>query len=79
MLQIIEWRTKPGDLILDPYGGSGPVLLACETTGRICHTADIVPAYCDVILRRWSELANESPVRESDGALWYDLRHDDDR
>lgn len=65
MRRIIVWRTNPGDLVLDPYAGSGPVLLAAEITGRRCVAVEYVPRYCDVIARRWQQLTGQMPARES--------------
>ncbi|THD43466.1 MAG: site-specific DNA-methyltransferase [Bradyrhizobium sp.] len=45
--------TKRGDIVLDPFLGSGTTLMACERTGRRCYGMELDPLYCDVILRRW--------------------------
>jgi site-specific DNA-methyltransferase (adenine-specific) len=60
-------HTIPGDLLFEPFGGSGTTLMACERTGRKCYSLEIDPKYVDVILRRWSEMTGRIPVRESDG------------
>ncbi len=39
--------------ILDPFGGSGTTLIACEKTGRHARILKLEPKYCDVIVRRW--------------------------
>ena len=44
--------TKPGEAVLDPFGGSGSALIACEQSGRKCYTIELDPHYCDVILER---------------------------
>lgn len=43
-------------VVLDPFGGSGSTLIACEQTNRICHTIELDEKYCDVILKRDIEL-----------------------
>jgi len=53
--QILEDYSKEGDIILDPYLGSGTTLIACEKTGRICYGMEIEPDYCDLIIKRFSE------------------------
>jgi DNA modification methylase len=45
--------TRRGDIILDPFLGSGASLMACERTGRRCCGLELDPVYCDVIVRRW--------------------------
>ncbi len=42
-------------IVLDPFGGSGSTLIACEQTDRICHTIELDEKYCDVIVKRYIE------------------------
>ena len=49
-------------IVLDPFGGSGTTLIACEQTGRSCRMLEIDPHYCDVIIRRWEEFTGEKAV-----------------
>ena len=51
--------TLEGMTVLDPFGGSGTTLIACEQTGRCCRMLEIDPHYCDVIIRRWEEFTGE--------------------
>jgi len=51
--RAIRNSSKPNDRVLDPFGGSGSTLIACEQTGRICHTMEYDPVYAEVIIRRW--------------------------
>jgi DNA modification methylase len=44
-----------GCLVLDPFGGSGSTLIACEQTKRICYMAELDEKYCDVIVNRYIE------------------------
>lgn len=53
-----------GDLILDPFLGSGSTLIACEKTGRICFGMEIDPQYCDVIVKRWEDYTGEKAEKE---------------
>jgi len=48
--------SKPGNIVLDLFGGSGSTLIACEQTGRVCRMMEFDPKYCDVIRRRWAEV-----------------------
>lgn len=47
-------------LVLDPFGGSGSTLIACEQTDRICYTIELDEKFCDVIVKRYIELKNGS-------------------
>ncbi len=47
--------TRKGDIVLDPFGGSGSTLTACEKNGRTAHLLELDPKYCDVIVRRWQD------------------------
>ena len=42
-------------VVLDPFGGSGSTLIACEQTDRICRTIELDEKFCDVIVRRYIE------------------------
>lgn len=42
-------------IVLDPFGGSGSTLIACEQTERICHTIELDEKFCDVIVKRYIE------------------------
>lgn len=50
---LIKNSSRPGEIVLDPFGGSGSTLLACEQTGRLCYTAELDRHYCDVIRKRY--------------------------
>lgn len=45
--------TDPGELIYDPFAGSGTSILAAEQGNRICYAMEIAPEYCEIVLRRW--------------------------
>lgn len=55
LVYLIKNSSKPGDLVLDNFGGSGSTLIACEQTGRRCRMIELDEKYCDVIRRRWAE------------------------
>lgn len=42
-------------VVLDPFGGSGSTLIACEQTDRICYTVELDEKFCDVIVKRYIE------------------------
>ena len=47
-------------IVLDPFGGSGSTLIACDQTNRICHTIELDEKFCDVIVKRYIEQAGSS-------------------
>lgn len=52
--RAIENSSRPGEIVLDPFAGSGSTLIAAEQTGRRCYAIEIDPAYCDVIRDRYA-------------------------
>ena len=52
--------TKKDDLVLDPFCGSGTTVIAAEQLGRVCYAVELDPRYCDVIVKRWEEMASLS-------------------
>jgi DNA modification methylase len=55
---IVEY-TEPGNVVLDPFGGTGTTLIACEKTGRTGVLLEIEPIYCDIIRRRYGVFAKK--------------------
>ena len=51
-----------GETVLDPFGGSGSTLIACEQLGRRCRMMEIDPHYCDVIIDRWETFTGKKAV-----------------
>ena len=51
-----------GDIVLDPFGGSGTTLLAAEKTGRKARLIELDPLYCDVIIHRWQAYTGQEAV-----------------
>jgi DNA modification methylase len=52
--------STPGDKVLDPFGGSGTTLVACEKMGRSAFLIELDPRYCDVIIRRWEQFTGNT-------------------
>lgn len=61
--------TKPGDSVLDPFGGSGTTMIAAEKSGRKCFMIELDPLYCDVIVQRWENFTGKKAVLESKPAV----------
>lgn len=58
--EAITHTTKPGETVLDLFGGSGSTLLACEQTGRKCFMMELDEHYVDVIIARWEKLTGQT-------------------
>lgn len=56
--RAISYSSKPGENVLDMFGGSGSTLMACEQSGRKAYLMEIDPLYCDVIRKRWAEFVH---------------------
>ena len=52
---VIEAYTNPGEIVLDPFGGSGTTVLAAQRTGRIARSVEIAPEYVDVAIERFRQ------------------------
>ena len=65
--------SKSRDTILDPFGGSGTTLIACEKAGRQARLVEVEPRYCDVAVRRWQEWTGETATLEGDGRTFAEL------
>ena len=71
MERSIRNSSRPGDVVLDCFGGSGSTLIAAEKAGRRCFMMELDPKYCDVIVRRWQEFSGGKAVSE-DGQRIFD-------
>lgn len=61
--RLIRNSSRPGDTVLDPFGGSGTTVVACEQMGRSARVMELDPRYCDVILARWEKLTGGEATR----------------
>jgi DNA modification methylase len=57
--RAIQFSSRPGENVLDLFGGSGSTLIAAERTGRRAYLMEIDPLYADVIVRRWEEYSGQ--------------------
>lgn len=60
--RAIENSSRPGQTVLDLFGGSGSTLIAAEQIGRECRMVELEPAYCDVIIERWEQFTGNKAV-----------------
>ena len=59
IVQMLQNSSKPDNLVLEPFCGSGSTLIACEQTRRSCRAIELDPKYCDVIVTRWENLTGQ--------------------
>lgn len=65
-------HTRRGDIVYEPFSGSGSQLVAAEQLERRCCAMEIEPVFVDVAIRRWQALTGKEAVRE-DGVTWNEL------
>ena len=65
--RAIRNSSRPGNVVLDPFGGSGTTLIAAEKSGRLARLIELDPKYADVIVRRWQDWTGKQATREADG------------
>ena len=58
-IKAINFSSRPGERVLDFFGGSGSTLIACEQTGRHALLMELDPLYCDVIVERWEKFTGK--------------------
>ena len=61
-VRMIVNSSDPGDLVGDPFSGSGTTLIACEQLGRRCRAVEIAPGYVAVALERFHQHSGKLPV-----------------
>jgi DNA modification methylase len=67
MRRPIITHTKRGELVYEPFLGSGTTLAAAEVTERVCYGLELDPKYVDVVVQRWQQLSGKQAVLEGDG------------
>jgi DNA modification methylase len=71
--RAIRNSSKSRDIVLDPFGGSGSTLIACDKTGRQARLVELDPKYVDTIIRRWQAFGGGSAVLDGDGRSYEDI------
>jgi len=69
----MEMHTRSGDVVLEPFSGSGSQLIAAEKLGRKCRAMEISPAFVDAAIRRWQKATGEAAMLEGDGRSFDDV------
>jgi len=68
--RAIRNSSRPGNVVLDPFGGSGTTLIAAEKSGRVARLIELDPKYADVIVRRWEDFTGQTALREANSLLF---------
>jgi DNA modification methylase len=71
--RAIVHSSRKGDLILDPFGGSGSTLIACQKTGRVASLMELDPRYVDVAITRWQAFTGGQAKLASTGQSFEEL------
>ncbi|MBM4019944.1 MAG: chromosome partitioning protein ParB [Planctomycetes bacterium] len=66
-VRAIEYSSRPGENVLDLFGGSGSTLIACEKTGRHAFLMELDTLYADTIVDRWQQFTGKAAVLERTG------------
>jgi DNA modification methylase len=73
LADIMRDCTKRGDLVLEPFLGSGSTLIAAEETGRACVGVELDPHYLDVTIRRWQAITGRDAIHLASGQRFDDI------
>ena len=63
MAYLISNSSRKGEKVLEPFGGSGSTLIACEQLDRTCYIQEYDPHYCDVIIARWEQFTGQKAMK----------------
>lgn len=70
MLRPVVNNSSPGQLVYEPFSGSGTTIIACEKSSRRARAIELDPRYVDLAVRRWQDYTGQSATRESDGTTF---------
>jgi len=69
----MELHTKPGDVVLEPFSGSGSQLIAAEKLDRRCRAMEVSPAFVDVDVKRWQDATRSVATLDGDGRTFAEI------
>ena len=74
LVEAILDVTIRGEIVLDPFAGSGSTLIAAQRCGRAAYVGELDPQYCELIIRRWQAMTGQEAVHEKSGKTFDRLK-----
>ena len=75
VLKAIHNSSKAGDIVYDPFGGSGSTLIAAEKSGRAARIVELDNKYVDVIVKRWQQYTGKQAILDGDGRTFEEIEN----
>lgn len=79
MERAIVNSSRPGDIVLDPFSGSGSTLIACERTGRICRTIELDAKFVDVTVKRWQVYSGREAILSGTDKTFMQIKEESEK
>ena len=73
VIRPIEYHTQAGDMIYEPFSGSGTAIIAAETCKRRCYAMELSPVFVDVAVKRWQNFTGEQAIHQATGKNFNEL------
>jgi DNA modification methylase len=71
--EVITAFTNEGDVVFEPFAGSGSQIIAAERTKRTCYACELHPAYVDVAVARWLKFVGQPATLDGDGRTFVEV------
>jgi DNA modification methylase len=73
MKKSILNHTRRGELVYEPFLGSGTTLAAAQATQRVCYGIELDPKFMDVIVQRWQGMTGKKAILDGDGRTYAEI------
>ncbi len=74
--RFVKNSSRRGEIVLDPFGGSGTTLIASEKTGRHCRMMELDEKFCDVIVKRWQDFTGKEATLYGSGKTFAQVKEE---